>query len=225
MNGNYFDFVNNVWEVAGDGVNEPTNPDYDLVHRTVNFADSQEHSDPALAAEGWRQIKLNFNTRNEESPLAEDSRWVRHGSLLHTTSSPYWLEVLTPLGGFAPNENHNVNLKGLTVDSVSIVDLSMSSIVSSYKPKEVEVVFNTFDQVSTGIQSRSWTTASGTNWDSNLLLSSTNPIQTSGGARGTYLERFGSEDYSGVSANHILDASSAGAASTYKGIVYEIIDE
>lgn len=222
---NYFDFVNNVWEVVGDEVNEPTNPDYALVHRTVNFADSQEHSDPALAAEGWRQIKLNFNTRNEESPLAEDSRWVRHGSLLHTTSSPYWLEVLTPVGGFAPNENSNVNLKGLTVDSVSIVDLSMSSIVSSYKPEEVEAVFNTFDQVSTGIQSRSWTTASGTNWDPTLLSSTTNAIQTSGGARGTYLERFGSEDYSGVSANHILDEGSAGAASVYKGIVYEIIDE
>jgi hypothetical protein len=221
---NYFNFATQVWEAGGDTINTAGEDDFIASRHTVNFA-TADLTPGDYGTSGWRDIKLRFHTYNSESPNLSP-RWIRHGSVLHTPQTPYYLEILAPQGGFnnSVSEEAIVTTKGVTIDNVSIVDLNMSSTFETYTENEVKAVYTMFDGFKDGKQSRSWTVASGTGWDPHFLVSSTGDIQVSGGSRDGYLERWGG-DYSGVSSNDILGAINTLAANTPSGIIYEVSDD
>mgnify|MGYP003643730219 CR=1 FL=1 len=221
---NYFNFTTQTWESGGDTINHAATDDFIASRHTVNFADA-DLMPGDYGTSGWREIKLRFNTHSSESPNLS-SRWIRHGSVLHTPQTPYYLEILAPQKGFNPtvSETTLISTKGVTIDNVSIVDLSMNSTFETYTEDEVKAIYTMFDGFKDGKQSRSWTVASGTGWDPTLLSSTTGDIQVSGGSRDGYLERWGG-DYSGVSSNDILGAINTIAANTPSGIIYEVSDD
>jgi len=215
-NGNmYFDFVNQVWVMGDQDIDSPGETHGDASRITVNLETDSIPSPDFPIDSGWRDINLIFHTRNIDGPPTGSERWQRHGSLLHTPSTPYCFEILAPQGGFAPQQS-NVNLKGVTIDNVDIIDLNMNDTTFDYEEGELVTVFEMFNKFSDGKQSRSFYNVSD--------ASPSGDFQTSGGSRDYYLEQYGG-GYSGVSSNNILGPVGGATLGTPSGIVYEVSDD
>jgi hypothetical protein len=120
-----------------------------------------------------------FHTFNHRTPLRYDARsylgsmegYFTSAGPVHDSNTIYYIEIAKPLNTGA--------MRGVTLLSTEMVDMNYNPYLQDYTQKDVEDIFNWFDnKLSRGNISRDSRDSSGT-------------FCTSGGSRSEYLEWFG----------------------------------
>ena len=121
---------------------------------------------------GWRTLTLTLNTKNNATRYnKQDTTFVRHGHLPHHENTAYFLE-------FIKANSSTQKDSFITIDSVSLKDVTYAGIAAEYELADLNTIFSHFDLMANGKQSR--------DSDNSYLIYGTN-----GGARGTYIEAVG----------------------------------
>ena len=121
---------------------------------------------------GWKTLTLTLNTKNNATRYnKQDTTFVRHGHLPHHENTAYFLE-------FIKANSSTQKDSFITIDSVSLKDVTYAGIAAEYELADLNTIFAHFDLMANGKQSR--------DSDNSYLIYGTN-----GGARGTYIEAVG----------------------------------
>jgi len=145
----------------------------------------------------WLIYKFLFNTKNSRTDYNRaDDAIVRRGKEVHHADTNYFIDVCKldrEVGSY------------ITLDQISIKDLTYEGIINDYTFEELKDIFSHFTSLTDGRASRNATNSSST-------------YQLSGGSRDYYLEQYGG--FSGLGVN-----TSSIASDGVSGVVYNITDD
>ena len=163
---------------------------------------------------GWKVGSLSFHTSNATSPFSVDVDTFR-GAPFHSPGTPYTIafskiskggdNLITPASNFV-----TLDEVWVTMESSNVTDLDgFDTVFDTYNENDLQLLFNYFDTLAQGKQSRSWETASGVEPEGAFTLS--------GGSRDYYMESKGGV-LLGTNVDNILVAGG-------KGVLYDIKDD